>query len=100
MRSGGASELIALVEALEEVVEVAAGVAPVDRLGGLLPVGLEGHDARLQLVEVVEVAWGQRLALEDREVDLDLVQPRGVDGEVDEDQVRPGALQAVDGGLA
>jgi hypothetical protein len=37
--------VIALVEAVEEVVEVAAGVAPVDGFGVGLPVGLEGVDA-------------------------------------------------------
>jgi hypothetical protein len=56
MRSGGPGGLVALVEAVQEVVEIAAGVAPVDRLCGLLPVDLEGHDPRREFVEVVEVA--------------------------------------------
>jgi hypothetical protein len=43
---------------------------------------------------------GERLGLEDREGDLDLVGPGGVHGQVDEDQVRPGALAAVDRALA
>jgi hypothetical protein len=48
--------VIASVEAVEEVVEVAAGVAPVDGFGVGLPVGLEGVDAPGELVEVMEVS--------------------------------------------
>ena len=40
------------------------------------------------------------LALDDREVDLGLVEPAGVDWGVDEGQVGPGALEAVDRALA
>jgi hypothetical protein len=43
------------VEAVEEIVEVAAGVAPIDRSGSLLPGSLKSSDPRRELVEVVEV---------------------------------------------
>ena len=42
----------------------------------------------------------ERLALHDREVDLDRVQPRRVAGQVHEHEVRPGTLEAVDRLLA
>jgi hypothetical protein len=38
--------------------------------------------------------------LDDGEVDLALVQPAGVNGGVDRDEVRPGAVEAVDAALA
>jgi len=64
MRLGGLRELIVLVEAVEEVVEVSAGVAPVDWVGGRAPLVLEGDDA-LEFAQAVEVAWGERFALQD-----------------------------------
>jgi hypothetical protein len=73
----------------EEPVEIGAGVAPVERDRGLLVAGLEGQQSALELGEVGEVVGGQHLALQDREGDLDLVQPGRVDRQVDKGQVRP-----------
>ena len=53
-----------------------------------------------EVVEVGEVVGREDFALDDREVDLGLVEPAGVDRGVDEDQVRPCALEAVDRCLA
>jgi hypothetical protein len=61
-------------------VEVAAGERPVERRGSGGEFGLEAEDAAGEVVDVVEVAGRERLALEDREGDLDLVEPRGVPG--------------------
>jgi hypothetical protein len=47
-----------------------------------------------------ELVGRQRFALDDREVELDLVEPGGVDGQVDEPQVLPGALEPPDRRLA
>ena len=52
------------------------------------------------LGQIGEVVGVQDLALHDREVDLDLVQPGGVDGQVDQREVLLSALQPVDQGLA
>ena len=52
--------------------------------------------ATVERVEVGEVVGLERLALDDREVDPALVQPRGMYGGVDQDQVLPGALQSPD----
>ncbi len=87
------------VDAVQEIVEVAAGVAPIDRSGSLLPGGLEGSDPRGELVEVVEVPRGQCFALQDREVDLDLIEPGGMYGQVHRDEVRPRGLEPLNTGL-
>ncbi len=67
----------------------------VEGLGDALVLVLEGHDPTLELGQVVEVVGGERLAREDREVDLDLVEPARVDRQVDEEQLRPGVLSVV-----
>jgi hypothetical protein len=61
---------------------------------------LEARDPFLEFGQAGEVAWGERFALQDREIDLDLVQPGGVHGQVDEHEVGPGVLEAVDRALA
>ena len=61
---------------------------------------LEAEDAFSDLVGVVEVRWGEGLAGEDREVDLDLVEPRGMAREMHEHEVGPGVLEAGDYFLA
>lgn len=74
---------------LHEQSEVIAGEPSFERGSRLLVVALEGGEAGLDLGEVSEVARGEDLSLDHREVDLDLVEPRGVDGELDELRVRP-----------
>jgi len=44
-------------------------------------------------IKRVEAVGAERLAVDDREVELDLVEPGGVDREVDEPQVLPAALE-------
>ena len=87
------------IEAREESVEVFAGVGPVKGGRGRVVAVLEAEDPVGELVEVGEVAGSDGLALEDREVDLDLVEPGSVDGEVDQFGGWPRVLHAVDGGL-
>lgn len=50
--------------------------------------GLGSRDLLGEVVETVEGAWGERLASEDREVDLGLVELGRVRGQVDEDEIR------------
>jgi hypothetical protein len=64
---------IALLEAAQEVAEVAAGVAPVDRFGDLLPVGLDLMIRSSSSVRLVKWRGVSALRLQNREVDLDLV---------------------------
>ncbi|MDP9231439.1 MAG: hypothetical protein M3O73_01605 [Actinomycetota bacterium] len=44
--------------------------------------------------EVRDVVWLDQLALDDRKVDLDLVEPAGVHRQMNEDEVRPAPLEA------
>jgi hypothetical protein len=47
-------------------------------------------------VERFEVVWGQRLTLDDREVELDLVEPGSLDRQVDQPRVLPLLLDPLD----
>jgi len=84
----------------EAAVEVGAGAAPVERRGGVVVQHGEGEQARLHGGEVGEVIRGEDFALDDGEVDRDLIEPGRMDGEMDEDEVRLARPQALGGGLA
>ena len=84
----------------EEPVEVVPGELPFKGRGDLLVAAPERQQVRFESVEVGEVVGRQRLALDDAEVDLGLVEPAGVDRGVDEHERGPGALEAVDRALA
>ena len=51
-------------------------------------------------LEIGEVVGMERFALDDRAVDLGVVEPAGVDGGVYDGEVEPGAVQAIDGAFA
>ena len=87
-------------EPLHQLGEVVAGEVPVERLGHGVPVVLELVERARHGGEVAEIVGREDLALEDREEDLDLVEPACVGGQVDEAEVRPAALEAVDLALA
>jgi hypothetical protein len=57
---------------------------------------LEGVEGERDLADRLEVVRFEHLSLHDREVDLDLVEPARVQGQVDEDEVRPAALEPLD----
>ena len=75
-----------------------AGEGPLERPGDLAVVVAEGEQPLGERVERVEVVRGKRFALDDREVQLDLVEPGGVDRQVDQPGVRPGLLHPLDRG--
>jgi hypothetical protein len=60
-------------------------------------VGLESHETLFEFGQRREIIGSEDLALEDRKVDLNLVEPTGMDGSVNEDGVRPMGAEAVDG---
>jgi hypothetical protein len=62
-------------EAGEPGVELLAGEVPCEGFGDLVVERFEAGEALLELVKVIEVVRGQDLALHDREVNLDLVEP-------------------------
>src|SRR5712691_6348987 len=92
--------VVVLVEAVEELGEVLAGEAPVERFRDLVVAALELVEGAGEGGGAVEVVGVEQLALDDRVVDLDLVEPAGVDGQVDEDEVAPAALEPIDRALA
>ena len=56
--------------------------------------GLESDEALLEFGQAREIIRGEDLALNNRKVDLDLVEPTGVDRSVYEDRVRPLGAEA------
>ena len=80
-------------DAVEEVGEVVAGESPLEWGGDLFVAPLEGQVGGLDFSEAVEVVGGEDLALDDGEVDLDLVEPGGVDGQLHEAGVGPAVLR-------
>ena len=88
------------VEASEEFVQVGAGEGPLKWTGGLLVVVLEGQQALLESGEGGEVIGGEDLTLDDGEIDLNLVEPAGVDRGVDQHDRGPRGAQAVSGFFA
>ena len=61
---------------------------------------LESHQIVFEGDESGEVAWGEEFALNDGEVDVDLVEPTGMDRRVDQDDVWPFGSQSSSGSLA
>src|SRR5260370_28661862 len=83
-----------IVKAGEEFVEVGAGEGPLKGAGGLLVVVLEGEQTLLEFGEGGEVIGSEDLALNDGEIDFDLIEPAGMDRGVDEDDRGPRGAQA------
>jgi hypothetical protein len=91
---------IPTVDPSEEFVEVTAGELPLEGLGKSAVVVLEGEKAFPQLLERGEVVGRQSLSLKDREVDFHLIEPTGVDGGWDHDDIGPLALESPLAGLS
>src|SRR5439155_19425614 len=89
---------VVAAEAGQELVEVGAGELPVEWPGSGVVVLLEGEDLGGEGLRVLEVVGGEKFALYDGEVDLDLVQPGGVDWKVHHLRVGIGVPKTVGGG--
>ena len=87
------------LDSCHEVGEVLACECPTKRRSDLLVVGLKAEQAILDFGERGEIVGGEHLALDDGEVDLDLVEPAGMDGGVHRHDGRPGFLKPRDGCL-
>lgn len=90
---------LSFLAASEQPVEVVAGEGPLEGFGHLLVMGLETENAGLDLLAAAEIVRAERLPLEHREVDLDLIQPAGMDRQVDGAEGGPLAGEPVDGSL-
>lgn len=87
-----------LLELGEDDVKIATREGPLDWFGSPLVARLEGRQLPLQVRQVLEVARRKQLELNDREVvDLDLIEPTGVNRRVNQNDVRPFRAEAVSG---
>ena len=73
----------------EDTVQVEPGEAPFERRGDCAVAVTEGEERRRERLERGEVVGVEDLALNDAEVQLDLVEPGGVDRRVDDPDLRP-----------
>ena len=64
---------------------------------GCFPVVLKIKQSFGQAFKVCEIIGVQNLALDYGEIDLDLIEPTGVDGRVNQQESRITSLQALDG---
>jgi hypothetical protein len=87
------------VELDEQLVEVVATEGPVERLGHCHVALFERGELVTDLVDIAEVVGVGDLALDDRELDLALIQPGGVHRQVDQPNRRPFTLNAIEGAL-
>ena len=60
---------------------------------------LEGEETLFEFGQGREMVWRENLSLNDGEIDLDLIEPTGVDRRVDESGIRPFFTQTVGGFL-
>ena len=74
--------------------EVVSRESPIEGRGHGLVVVLEAQQSVLDLFDAGEVIGSKCFALDDGKIDFDLVEPTGVDGAVDGDQVGKGLRQA------
>src|SRR5712691_4449081 len=69
---------------------------PFERARSSVVVVLKAEQCGLKSGEISEIARGQHLALDDREIDLDLIQPTGVNGGEHGNQRGPLTLKPLD----
>src|SRR6516162_7229699 len=93
MSSSSVAQLILRVDLPEQVHKVFAREVPVEgRCHGRV-VLMEAQQSLLNFFKTYEVVGGQHLALNDGEIDFDLVEPAGVDRAVNRHQVGKGSGQ-------
>jgi hypothetical protein len=88
------------MEPLDEFVQINAGELPFKGFGDKLVMTLETLEALGQHSQGVEVVLREHFSLNDRQVDLDLVEPTGVDGAMDHPEVGVAVLQSLHTSLA
>ena len=75
--------------------KIAAREGPFERFRGSLIAVLESGQAPPERAEVWKIAWREQLALDDGEVNLDLVQPTGMDWRMNQNGIGPFDSEAV-----
>src|SRR3990172_5180252 len=94
--SGGGVELV------EDVGEVVARKLPAEGAGDGFVSALKRKESLWDFAQIGEVVGRENLPLHDRKVDLDLVEPAGVDGQMHQDEfgvVPVSVSQPLDGTL-
>ena len=86
-------------EFFDEPCEVVSRESPLEGRGHVFVVLLEAQQSILDLLDAGEVIGSKCFALDDGEVDFDLVEPTGVHGAMYGDQVGKGIRQASHAGL-
>src|SRR5262249_28936496 len=86
-------------ELFHKLAEVGPGEFPFEGSGDGLTVALEAQESVFDRLERGEVVGDEGFTLNDRKMDLDLVEPAGVDGGVDQHQVGKGGLKPLQAGL-
>jgi hypothetical protein len=76
-------------------VKIAARESPFEWFRGSLIAVLESHQAPAESTEVGEIAGREQLTLDDGKVDLDLVQPAGVDWRMNQNDIGPFGSEAI-----
>jgi hypothetical protein len=79
----------------DQYVKIAARESPPKRLRGSLIAVLEGHQVPPERAEVCKIGRGEQLTLDDGKVDLDLVQPAGVDRRMNQNDIGPFGSEAI-----
>ena len=80
--------------------EVISLESPLECGGDALVVLLETEETVLDFLKRAEVVWRKGLAFDDGEVDLNLVEPAGMDRSMHRDEIREGGFQAPNARLA
>ena len=85
---------------MQQIGQVLSGEFPLEGLGDLFIVFLKAENPFRESNKGREVIRREYFSLEDGEIDFDLVQPTGVDGEMNNNNLRPSALKSIDRGQA
>jgi hypothetical protein len=88
------------MKAGDQFIQVFAGEGPLERSGRLFIAFLETQESVLQRSQRPEIVGRENLALHDREINLDLIEPAGVHRSVNGNNRGPAVLEALDAPLA
>ena len=83
------------VELGQERVQVAAGESPLERRSRLLVMALESQEALFEFDQRGEVIWCEDFSLNDGEIDLNLIEPTGVNRRMNQNDAGPSGSKAV-----
>ena len=78
---------------MQQIGQVLSGEFPLEGLGDLFIVFLKTKNPFRQIGKGKEVVGREYFSLEDGEIDFDLVQPTGMDREMDDNDLRPLCLE-------